>query len=317
VGEGSVDELERKALTALPVLEAADDHRGLADVWLVLGYAVANTRCRFEDFAQASEQAIRHARLAHHQRTRLDRLLYYLPIALVSGPRPAQEALATLDAFLSESEPLPRVLGWRAILLAMLDRIEEADELISSAEARWRELGQQFQSASHLSDIAQVTGDEEGAVEHLRRLCDYFAAGGSRAGLSTAAPRLGRVLAIVGRDDEAEPLAEQGRALGDPQDVLTQACWRQAQALVLASRAQHAEAESLVREAVEIAERTDSPHLQGDAYCDLAQVLEAAGRRREAADALREALDRYERKQVLPLARRVRERLSALTNTPD
>jgi hypothetical protein len=41
-------------------------------------------------------------------------------------------------------------------------------------------------------------------------------------------------------------------------------------------------------------------------------VLEAAGRRNEAIEAWREALDRYERKQVLPLAARVRERLASL-----
>jgi tetratricopeptide (TPR) repeat protein len=51
---------------------------------------------------------------------------------------------------------------------------------------------------------------------------------------------------------------------------------------------------------------------QGDAYCDLAEVLEAAGRREEAITVLQEALDRYERKEIVPLARGVRERLAAL-----
>jgi hypothetical protein len=43
-----------------------------------------------------------------------------------------------------------------------------------------------------------------------------------------------------------------------------------------------------------------------------AQVLEAAGRRDEATATLREALDCYERKPIIPLARRTRERLAAL-----
>jgi hypothetical protein len=52
---------------------------------------------------------------------------------------------------------------------------------------------------------------------------------------------------------------------------------------------------------------------QGDAYADLAEVLRAApGRREEARKALEQALDRYDRKQVIPLARRTRERLAAL-----
>ena len=42
------------------------------------------------------------------------------------------------------------------------------------------------------------------------------------------------------------------------------------------------------------------------------EVLELAGRREEATTALREALDRYERKGALAPAERVRERLAAL-----
>jgi hypothetical protein len=50
-------------------------------------------------------------------------------------------------------------------------------------------------------------------------------------------------------------------------------------------------------------------------HCDLAEVLYAAGRRAEALAAWREALDRYERKEMIPLARRVRERLAAIQPT--
>ena len=50
-------------------------------------------------------------------------------------------------------------------------------------------------------------------------------------------------------------------------------------------------------------------------YCVLAAVLEAAGRREEAGAAWQKALDRYERKEIVPLARRVRSRLAALLPT--
>jgi tetratricopeptide (TPR) repeat protein len=94
--------------------------------------------------------------------------------------------------------------------------------------------------------------------------------------------------------------------------VWTQALSRQAQALVHSARGQHAEAVGIAEEAVDWWSRTDSLLRQGDAHGDLAEVLEAAGRRNEAIEAWREALDRYERKQVLPLAARVRERLASL-----
>jgi tetratricopeptide (TPR) repeat protein len=116
----------------------------------------------------------------------------------------------------------------------------------------------------------------------------------------------------LGRHDEAEPLAQRGRELGDPADILTQQVWRETQALAHSARGQHAEADHLAREAVEFSLRSDSPLHQGNALCDLAEVLEAAGRRDEAAAALHEARDCYERKQIIPLARRTRERLTAL-----
>ena len=70
--------------------------------------------------------------------------------------------------------------------------------------------------------------------------------------------------------------------------------------------------ERLAREALPHVQKTDSLQFQGDAYRDLGEVLEAAGRRDEAIATWQEALDRYERKGIVPLARRVRERLATL-----
>jgi hypothetical protein len=58
--------------------------------------------------------------------------------------------------------------------------------------------------------------------------------------------------------------------------------------------------------------RSSRLNFQGEALCDLADVLEAAGRGEEAAGVLAEALDRYERKKNIPMARRVRDRLASL-----
>ena len=51
---------------------------------------------------------------------------------------------------------------------------------------------------------------------------------------------------------------------------------------------------------------------QGDAYTDLAEVLLLAGAPSDAAAALNEALERYERKENLVSASRARERLAEL-----
>jgi predicted ATPase len=83
-------------------------------------------------------------------------------------------------------------------------------------------------------------------------------------------------------------------------------------ARVHAHRGNHADAERFAREAVAYSQQTDSPWTQGDALWDLATVLEAGGRLDDALAALREALGLYEQKEIVPVARRTRERLAAL-----
>ena len=51
---------------------------------------------------------------------------------------------------------------------------------------------------------------------------------------------------------------------------------------------------------------------QGDVYADLAEVLSLAGRLQKAAEALEEAVERYERKGNLVMAKRTRQRLTEL-----
>ena len=306
-GQGSPDEVERRAREALPLLDAADDHDGLARVWNALAW-VANIRQRYEDWAQAMETALRHVRRAG--RPVSGGFTMMLAVALAQGPRPAGEALTALDAVLGD-QPYAGSLVLRGVLLAMLDRIDEAWAVALPAAERIREYG--FANIGEfLAEIALVAGDYEAAAAYLRDACDALEAAGNLGELSTYAPTLGRALCKLSRYDEAELLAQRGRELGDPEDVLTQQVWRETQALVHSARGQHAGAERLAREAVEYSLRSDSPLNQGNALYDLAKILEAAGRRDEAATALRKAQDCYERKQIIPLARRTREHLAAL-----
>jgi tetratricopeptide (TPR) repeat protein len=293
-GQCSPDRVERLAREALPLLEAADDDDGLAHVWCALAW-VGNVRQRFEDFAQAMETALRHARRAGHPVFAAFTL--HLAVALTYGPRPANEALATLDAAIAD-QPDAGALMLRAVLLAMLDRIDEAWAVALPAGERLRELAFATGGA-WLAEIALLAGNSEAAASHLRDACDALEAIGNTGELSSFAPMLGRVLC----------------ALGHPEDGMTQQTWRQTQALVHSARGQHVEAERLAREAVDFSLQSDSPFQQGEALSDLAEVLEAAGRRDEATATLREALDCYERKPIIPLARRTRERLAALQPT--
>ena len=199
----------------------------------------------------------------------------------------------------------------RAVLLAMLGRFDEAWPLARQADAQQRELGG-GPTEHWLAVIATLEGDDEAAARYMRQLCDCLEERGHRAYLSGSAPQLGLKLCALGRYDDAEPLARLGRELGEAQDAGAQIYWRQVQALVHAHRGEHAEADALAREAVAIMERTDELDEQGAALWYLAQVLLAAGRSEDAADALEQALERYERKKILAMAGKVRRRMEAI-----
>jgi class 3 adenylate cyclase len=304
--EDTVDELDALAREALPLLEQANDHAGLAHIWNAFSEA-AKHRGHWGEHGQALERALHHARLAGWQTAQP----FDLVKAYILGPEPADELLRTLDRLMPElSHPLRQLV--RARLLAMLDRSDEAWPAALEASERLLELTGDDGGEGELGQAAAVAGDHETAARYLRVYCDRLERLHRLNNLSSYAPMLGRSLCALGRYDEAEPLAEQGRDLGHDEDLLTQTLWRQVQARVLSQRGAHADAVRLAREAVEYTKRSDGLNLQGDALCDLAEVLSAAGRGDEAATTLEQALDRYEHKKNLAQAAQARDRLAEL-----
>ena len=302
----AVDELERLARAALPLLEQAED-----DARTGMGLVRARRRRERPRPLRGVGAGRRAGPPPLPARRPAPLQAAGLPQALVLGPRPADEALRTLDSVLP-ANPHPGALLRRAELLAMLGRFDEAWALAIPAGERMRELIGDAGGENVLAEIAALAGEHAAAAGHLRRYCDMLERHGSRSLLSTYAPQLGRSLCALGRYDEAEPLAQLGRELGGEQDLATQMLWRQVQALIHAHRGEHAEAERLAREAVAIAERTDALNYQGDTLCDLAEVLAAAGRPDEATAALEQALERYKRKKNLAMLAQVRPKLEGL-----
>jgi hypothetical protein len=113
------------------------------------------------------------------------------------------------------------------------------------------------------------------AAERLRLSRKALVERGLSAPLSTRARLHGRALCGLGRFEEAEPLAEQGRGLGYEDDPVTRSLWRQVAALVRAHRGDHAEAERLARYGVAFMQRPDWPG------CAV-RTRRGAGRRRTA-----------------------------------
>jgi class 3 adenylate cyclase len=304
-----VEEEERLTQHALPLLEKAQDYAGLAELWHLRARGVYNARCQFGPMEDAARKAFRFAQLAGHPQPAL--VLDYVAYGLVLGPTAVDQALRELDG-LSAEHPTALLQLMEAVLLGMSDRIAEGRSAGEATEARLREIAEVAAVDVYMAEIDRFAGDYAAAVERLQSPIEFAVEHGQTALLATVAPLRGLALCRVGRFDEAEPLARQGRELGADDDLMTQMYWRQATALVRAHRAEHEEAESLARGAVEIAMTTDSPVMQGDTLFDLGEVLTAAGHKEKAGSAFRGALDAYERKGIVPLARRTRERLTAL-----
>jgi class 3 adenylate cyclase/tetratricopeptide (TPR) repeat protein len=303
--ESRVKEVEELALRALPLLEDGENDAGLARAWAALG-GIANLRGRYEEALRSAEKVLFHSRLAGRPRTALLLLEY----ALVYGPRPADEGLSVLDKALpGTSHPGP--LLHRSLLLAMLGRFDEAWLTARESSQRAQALTGNSQT-QFAAQIATFEGDHSAAVGYWRDHCRLLEQHGDRAALSTAAPLLGRSLCALGRYDEAEPHAKTGRELADASDIVTQTLWRQVEARILASGGNAGAGQTLAHEAVELAERTDGLNMQGDALCDLADVLAIAGRDTEAAEALEGALDRYGRKKNLAMVAQLKPRLEEL-----
>ena len=165
LGEEEVDELERRCREALPLFEQAGDHVAAGRVWTSLGYGVANLNGRLEEWAHAAEQAIHHWRLAGRDP---HGGMSGLPAALLFGPRPADEALRTLDSALTEY-PSSSAMLRRAQLLAMLGRFDEAWAVALPTAERMRELNGDDTGDFALGEIAICAGDHEAAVHWFRR----------------------------------------------------------------------------------------------------------------------------------------------------
>src|SRR6266508_4536059 len=116
-----------------------------------------------------------------------------------------------------------------------------------------------------------LAGDSEAAERVLRPSLEILVEAGERGFYSTELGYLAEAVYRQGRYDEAERLALEAAEAGGPDDVETQRLSLGVRAKVLARRGETAEAERL----------------------DLAEVLQLAGRPREAATAAREAAELY------------------------
>ncbi|MEJ7567691.1 MAG: adenylate/guanylate cyclase domain-containing protein [Gaiellaceae bacterium] len=311
--EGATEKLDALVRQALPVFDAVGDDVALYTAYQALGQ-VANIRGQWDAALEAYERAAGHARQAGLP----DQLLAWRSACSLYGTTPVSGLLAWLD----EHEPREPLNYWlrarRAVALAMLGRFDEARAILAETRAELAERGAVMKLAAICMDSADVhmwAGDPAAAAKLGADACRLLDDLGDKTMLSNAAGTLAGALCALGRLEEADAWADRAAELGASDDAWTQMLWRQVRAKVLARRGRLAEAERLAREAVAVGEETDMLGAQGDTYADLAEVLLLAGKPDEAAAAIEQALERYERKGNLVSAQRTQTRLAELQAT--
>ena len=201
-----------------------------------------------------------------------------------------------------------------ASLTAMEGRFDDARQLYADSVALHEELGLHYLRACRCltgAAIESLAGDSDAAIAELRSGYDALAQMGERGARSTVAAYLALELAEAERFADAEEFSVIAEELGALADVVTQAVWRCARALVRAHDGEDEGAERLAREAVELAEGTDFLELQARASLTLARVLRSAGSNGEATALVEDALRAYERKGNRVAAGRVADLIEA------
>jgi class 3 adenylate cyclase/predicted ATPase len=308
-----VEGARRLAETAIEAVGRLGDDVGAARAWRLLAL-VETFAAETATVRRALEQALVHARAAGDRREEAE-IEGQLLTALTYGAAPVDEGIRAAEEHLRHARERgspsaeARVLPALAALRAMRGEFEEARALVAAAAALVEDLGWTValvNIAWVAGEVELMAGDAAAARSPLREAYERLQGMGERSYLSTVAAMLALAEFELGNEEEALRLAGESAAVAAPGDAFSQVLWRSARALVLSRRGDSAAAEALGREALERAAATDSPVLRADAFLTLATVLDAAGRRDEAAAAAGQALVLAEAKGLAPTAARAR-----------
>ncbi|MGH2817544.1 MAG: hypothetical protein ACRDJS_03665 [Actinomycetota bacterium] len=277
------------------------DDLGLAEARVLVG-TIRMWQGRAAVAEESLERAIAHARRARNRRQEAE-ALRWLAVVILLGPIPAEEGIRRLESILDQGRGDRRVeiavTRTRAELEAMRGRFERARELITRAKTLARELGDLVGVAGvlrHSGAVEMLAGDPVGAEKDLRAGYEILDRISDFGHLSSLAPDLGDAVYAQGRHDEAFRLAEGAEKITIKGDVDAGVRWRQLRAKALARLGLYDEAEHHATEAVRLASATDLLNLHAQAMVALTEVLRLAGRKSDAASALKTALDLHQQK---------------------
>ncbi|HET9322728.1 MAG TPA: adenylate/guanylate cyclase domain-containing protein [Gaiellaceae bacterium] len=262
--EESPDDIVAVADAAIPLLEELGDDIGLAKAWWLKSEVHLNA-FRWGPRTEHLERALEHARRAGDAGEQAA-IAAQLAQAVYYGPAPVPAAIDRCERLLRDVPPTrslrASVIGVMAGLRAMQGDFDEARRLHEEAREIWRELGHRFRIAMRslmAADIEQLAGEAQEATAVLRWAYGELTAMGAQSVIPPISAFLAEALCEEGQLEEAEQFARQAQGGATPVDVVAQVMWRVALARATADV-------DLAREAVSLAEGTDSPDLKARAY---------------------------------------------------
>jgi class 3 adenylate cyclase/predicted ATPase len=310
----AAEETARVAAETIVELEQLGDDLGLAKAWR-LASEVHVTACRWGARTEALEKALEHAQKAPDARHETTSLMLVLSQALHYGRTPVQTAIAQCREFLREAggPALQAGIGpTLAALLATQEQFHEARELYRQSATLQEELGLQMRRAGMTlqgGEIELLAGDLDAAERELRLGYEMLQEMGESGVRGVVAAYLAAVLLEQDKDEAAEQFVSISVDVAENDDIVAQILWRTTKTRLLVRRGEVERAESLAREALELASETDFPAMQADARVALANVLAHSGQDEAAQGLLEEARRIHEQKGNVAAAKRLAESL--------
>ena len=312
----TLERTRASAEEALRRLQALGDDAGIVQATITLSrQAFYHGQCsRSLEITDVLLEGASELPYSARRRIALNRVVcgYFGPAPLDEAMRIHDRALAMVPNSVVAQAFLREV---HAALLAMQGREEEYRVELAQVDLLMGEIGLPEALAKTYQgrgEAERFLGHPERAEQQFRRSVEQWDVLGETGFNSTITALLASVLCDLGRFDEAEVNTRRSRELSADDDFASQSAWRMAQARVLSHRGEHDDALALADEAIAINETTDYLTWQAESDEVRGMVLAAAGRTDEAQEAYDRALERFERKGVVPAAERVRARITEL-----
>jgi class 3 adenylate cyclase/DNA-binding SARP family transcriptional activator len=308
--------VESRLPAILEQLAATGNERGVAKAHMA-AFWVHRLASRWTLGAEQARLAAEYARKAGDDGLRAQALNGYAK-SIMQGPQHTRAIAKELDK-IGREEHGPYLAasldGCRSDLAALQGDLIEARRLMRRAIEGWHALGMPEAVADceqHLAITELAAGNKAAALDSLLRCDAILAELGERSQRSTTVALLAETYELMGKREDALAAIDLSEELGVPEDVLNYAITHRVRARLALADQDHDAAERWARSAIEQALLTDHVVLHAETKLELARVMCAIGRRREAASQALAALAIFEAKGDLADADKPRALLDEL-----